>query len=200
MKNYEAMTDEALALLYASGDNRAFDVLLERIQGKLFKYILYLVNDEEKAEDIFQDTIVKIIVKIQDGYYTNTGKFYWWVTRMAHNLIMDWFRSNDNNIVLESEDTRNFYRLADDSHFAFNREQELVNEQVLEDVRRLMDYLPFNQREMVVMRYYQNMPFREIAETLGISINTALGRFRYAILNMRRMIKDHDLCLELCER
>ena len=100
MKNYEAMTDEALALLYASGDNRAFDVLLERIQGKLFKYILYLVNDEEKAEDIFQDTIVKIIVKIQDGYYTNTGKFYWWVTRMAHNLIMDWFRSNDNNIVL----------------------------------------------------------------------------------------------------
>ncbi|MDY5005762.1 MAG: sigma-70 family RNA polymerase sigma factor [Prevotella sp.] len=200
MKNYEAMTDEALALLYASGDNRAFDVLLERIQGKLFKYILYLVNDEEKAEDIFQDTIVKIIVKIQDGYYTNTGKFYWWVTRMAHNLIMDWFRSNDNNIVLESEDTRNFYRLADDSHFEFNREQELVNEQVLEDVRRLMDYLPFNQREMVVMRYYQNMPFREIAETLGISINTALGRFRYAILNMRRMIKDHDLCLELCER
>lgn len=199
MKNYEAMTDEALALLYASGDNRAFDVLLERIQGKLFKYILYLVNDEEKAEDIFQDTIVKIIVKIQDGYYTNTGKFYWWVTRMAHNLIMDWFRSNDNNIVLESEDTRNFYRLADDSHFEFNREQELVNEQVLEDVRRLMDYLPFNQREMVVMRYYQNMPFREIAETLGISINTALGRFRYAILNMRRMIKDHDLCLELCE-
>ncbi|MCI6461498.1 MAG: sigma-70 family RNA polymerase sigma factor [Prevotellaceae bacterium] len=200
MKNYEAMTDEALALLYASGDNRAFDVLLERIQGKLFKYILYLVNDEEKAEDIFQDTIVKIIVKIQDGYYTNTGKFYWWVTRMAHNLIMDWFRSNDNNIVLESEDTRSFYRLADDSHFEFNREQELVNEQVLEDVRRLMDYLPFNQREMVVMRYYQNMPFREIAETLGISINTALGRFRYAILNMRRMIKDHDLCLELCER
>lgn len=200
MKNYEAMTDEALALLYASGDNRAFDVLLERIQGKLFKYILYLVNDEEKAEDIFQDTIVKIIVKIQDGYYTNTGKFYWWVTRMAHNLIMDWFRSNDNNIVLESEDTRIFYRLADDSHFEFNREQELVNEQVLEDVRRLMDYLPFNQREMVVMRYYQNMPFREIAETLGISINTALGRFRYAILNMRRMIKDHDLCLELCER
>ena len=200
MKNYEAMTDEALALLYASGDNRAVDVLLERIQGKLFKYILYLVNDEEKAEDIFQDTIVKIIVKIQDGYYTNTGKFYWWVTRMAHNLIMDWFRSNDNNIVLESEDTRNFYRLADDSHFEFNREQELVNEQVLEDVRRLMDYLPFNQREMVVMRYYQNMPFREIAETLGISINTALGRFRYAILNMRRMIKDHDLCLELCER
>ena len=200
MKNYEAMTDEALALLYASGDNRAFDVLLERIQGKLFKYILYLVNDEEKAEDIFQDTIVKIIVKIQDGYYTNTGKFYWWVTRMAHNLIMDWFRSNDNNIVLESEDTRNFYRLADDSHFEFNREQELVNEQVLEDVRRLMDYLPFNQREMVVMRYYQNMPFREIAETLGISINTSLGRFRYAILNMRRMIKDHDLCLELCER
>lgn len=200
MKNYEAMTDEALALLYASGDNRAFDVLLERIQGKLFKYILYLVNDEEKAEDIFQDTIVKIIVKIQDGYYTNTGKFYWWVTRMAHNLIMDWFRSNDNNIVLESENTRNFYRLADDSHFEFNREQELVNEQVLEDVRRLMDYLPFNQREMVVMRYYQNMPFREIAETLGISINTALGRFRYAILNMRRMIKDHDLCLELCER
>ena len=200
MKNYEAMTDEALALLYASGDNRAFDVLLERIQGKLFKYILYLVNDEEKAEDIFQDTIVKIIVKIQDGYYTNTGKFYWWVTRMAHNLIMDWFRSNDNNIVLESEDTRNFYRLADDSHFEFNREQELVNEQVLEDVRRLMDYLPFNQREMVVMRYYQNMPSREIAETLGISINTALGRFRYAILNMRRMIKDHDLCLELCER
>lgn len=200
MKNYEAMTDEALALLYASGDNRAFDVLLERIQGKLFKYILYLVNDEEKAEDIFQDTIVKIIVKIQDGFYTNTGKFYWWVTRMAHNLIMDWFRSNDNNIVLESEDTRNFYRLADDSHFEFNREQELVNEQVLEDVRRLMDYLPFNQREMVVMRYYQNMPFREIAETLGISINTALGRFRYAILNMRSMIKDHDLCLELCER
>ena len=200
MKNYEAMTDEALALLYASGDNRAFDVLLERIQGKLFKYILYLVNDEEKAEDIFQDTIVKIIVKIQDGYYTNTGKFYWWVTRMAHNLIMDWFRSNDNNIVLESEDRRNFYRLADDSHFEFNREQELVNEQVLEDVRRLMDYLPFNQSEMVVMRYYQNMPFREIAETLGISINTALGRFRYAILNMRRMIKDHDLCLELCER
>lgn len=200
MKNYEAMTDEALALLYASGDNRAFDVLLERIQGKLFKYILYLVNDEEKAEDIFQDTIVKIIVKIQDGYYTNTGKFYWWVTRMAHNLIMDWFRSNNNNIVLESEDRRNFYRLADDSHFEFNREQELVNEQVLEDVRRLMDYLPFNQREMVVMRYYQNMPFREIAETLGISINTALGRFRYAILNMRRMIKDHDLCLELCER
>lgn len=199
MKNYEAMTDEALALLYASGDNRAFDVLLERIQGKLFKYIIFIVNDREKAEDIFQDTIVKLIVKIQDGYYTDNGKFYWWVTRMAHNLIMDKFRSQESHILLESEDMKQFNRITKDTLCELNREHEIVNEQVLNDVKRLMDHLPLNQRELVFMRYYQNMPFKEIAEMLGISINTALGRFRYAILNMRKMVRENDLSLELSE-
>lgn len=199
MKKYEAMTDEALALLYASGDNRAFDVLLERIQGKLFEYIVFTVGDRDKAEDIFQDTIVKVIVKIQDGYYKDNGKFYFWVTRMAHNLIMDWFRSQENHMLYESDDTQHFLRITDNTQLELNREHQIINEQVLRDVKRLMENLPANQREMVYMRYYQNIPFKEIAEMTGVSINTALGRFRYAILNMRRMAREHKVCLDICE-
>ena len=144
MKKFESMTDEELALQYAGGNNGAFDELLARNQSKLFTYIMFVVRDQELANDIFQDTFVKVITKLKEGKYIDSGKFSYWITRIAHNVIMDGNR----------------------------------------------------QREVVYMRFYQNLSFKEIADITGVSINTSLGRMRYAILNLRRMAKSHDILLK----
>lgn len=192
------MTDEELALLYVDGDNRAFDELLARNQQKLFNYIMFMVHDQELANDVFQDTFVKIIVKLQEGSYTDSGKFSYWMVRIAHNIIMDMFRVQRNEPVIEPNTENDLSNLKSSEVMELNCEMQMVNSQIMCDVRHMMDMLPAAQREVVYMRMYQDLSFKEIADITGVSINTALGRMRYAILNLRRMAKKHDIML-CCE-
>ncbi len=192
----QKMTDDALVALYSKGNNQAFDILLERYKDKLYSYIHFSVRNDELAEDIFQETFVKAIVTIQQGRYTENGKFAAWLTRIAHNLIIDLFRQEKNENVVSNDETEadlfNNIKLSDDTI-----ETKLVNEQVLNDVRRLVDFLPDNQREVVYMRFYQDLSFKEISEITGVSINTALGRMRYALLNLRRMAEEKNIELTI---
>lgn len=197
MSNFGSMTDEELALLYVKGDNRAFDELLARNQSKLYTYIMFVVRDQETANDIFQDTFVKVIMKLQEGKYTDSGKFSFWVTRIAHNVIMDWYRQTKNEHIVEMSEDNDLTNLKNASVMDACREDEIVNEQVMSDVRRMMNALPAPQREVVYMRFYQGLSFKEIAEVTGVSINTSLGRMRYAILNLRRMARKHDIMLSI---
>ena len=191
------MTDEELALLYVDGDNKAFDELLARNQSKLFTYIMFVVRDQETANDIFQDTFVKVIMKLQEGKYTDSGKFSFWVTRIAHNVIMDWYRQGKNEHIVEMTEDNDLTNLRSASVMDVCREEEIVSEQVMADVRRMMNALPAPQREVVYMRFYQGLSFKEIAEITGVSINTSLGRMRYAILNLRRMARQHNITLSV---
>ena len=197
MINFGSKTDEELALLYVDGDNKAFDELLARNQSKLFTYIMFVVRDQETANDIFQDTFVKVIMKLQEGKYTDSGKFSFWVTRIAHNVIMDWYRQTKNEHIVEMSEDNDLTNLKNASVMDACREDEIVNEQVMSDVRRMMNALPAPQREVVYMRFYQGLSFKEIAEVTGVSINTSLGRMRYAILNLRRMARKHDIMLSI---
>lgn len=194
MENLKQMTDDMLVTLYLGGNNSAFDTLLSRHQDRLFNYIYFIVRSKEVAEDIFQETFVKAIVTLQQGRYTNDGKFAAWITRIAHNLVIDQFRIERNENTVSNDETGidllNNAKLSEG-----NIENRMVNEQVLKDVRMLIDELPDCQREVVFMRYYQDMSFKEIADITGVSINTALGRMRYAVLNMRRIAAEKNVSL-----
>ena len=196
MEHLNEMTDEQLALSYIEGDNRAFDVLLSRTQSKLFTYIMFVVRDHDMADDIFQETFVKVITKLQQRKYTNSGKFTAWLVRIAHNVIMDWYREQRMEKIVEPTEDNDLSNLGDEL-LDMNAENQFVNEQVLKDVRKMMNMLPPTQREVCYMRYYEEMSFKEIAEATGVSINTALGRMRYAILNLRRMAREHNVALQL---
>lgn len=191
------MTNEELALRYTDGDNQAFDELLTRNESKLYDYILFVVGNSEIANDIFQDTFVKIIVNLQEGRYTNSGKFSYWMIRIAHNIIMDQYRMQKNENIVEPTHDNDLRNLSVQSVVQSNHEDEIVKTQVLKDVKRLMENLPTPQREVVYMRYYQNLSFKEIAEITGVSINTSLGRMRYAILNMRKMARENKITLQV---
>ena len=197
MKHYDGMADEALALLYVGGDNRAFDELLARNQQKLYNYILFVVRDPELANDVFQETFVKVNTRLQEGKYTDSGKFAFWLSKIAHNVIMDTFRQQKSEHTVEVSKDNDLNKLRRQDLMETNRENEFVNTQIMADVRHLMDTLPAPQREVVYMRYYQDLSFKEIAEATGVSINTSLGRMRYALINMRRIAKEHDLQLNL---
>ncbi len=196
MNKLDLMTDEDLVVLYAEGNNTAFDVLLNRYKSSIYSYIYFIVHNKELAEDIFQETFVKVIMTIKQRRYTDTGKFKAWITRIAHNLIIDNYRqercentiSNDESEV----DLFNNIKLCDGTV-----EDRIVRHQVLSDVRKLVKYLPDNQREVLELRYYQDLSFKEIADITGVSINTALGRMRYAILNLRRMAEEYHIELSM---
>ena len=197
MKDFTSCTDEELALLYIDGDNRAFDELLARNQQKLYSYILFVVCDPELANDVFQDTFVKVITRLQEGRYTNCGKFSFWLTRIAHNVIMDCYRKQKNEHIVEPTEDNDLSNLRSEDILDINRENEYVNMQVMNDVRHLMNALPAPQREVVYMRFYQELSFKEIADITGVSINTSLGRMRYALINMRRMARQNEMHLSL---
>jgi len=193
----DKMTDEQLAMSYVNGDNKAFDLLLDRNKTKLLSYILFVVRNRDVAEDIFQDTFVKVIVRLQNGDYSPTGKFSAWLTRIAHNIIMDRFRNIQNDNTVDVDDMNDMAKIEGDSLTADPIETSFINEQVLSDVKHLVDALPAVQREVVFMRYFQELSFKEIAESTGVSINTSLGRMRYAVINLRRMVKQHQIQLQL---
>jgi RNA polymerase sigma factor (sigma-70 family) len=197
METLTALTDEELAVRYMNGDNEAFELLLKHNQSKLFTYIFYIVRDEEKANDFFQDTFIKIITKLQDGMYSPSGKFLAWCMRIAHNVIMDEYRNERSSKIVEPTEDNDLSNLKVDSVQETNKEIEFVNSQVLKDVKKMMNKLPASQREVVYMRFFQQMSFKEIAATTNVSINTSLGRMRYAVLNMRRMAREHGIHLDL---
>lgn len=197
MEKFQELTDEQLAMLYVKGNNSAFDELLNRTQTKLFTYIMFVVRNHDLADDIFQETLVKAIVKLQQGLYTDSGKFQFWLTRIAHNCIMDWYRQEQAHHIVEPTEDNNLENLRCVSVMDSFRESEMVNEQILLDVKHMMEQLPAPQREVVYMRFYQQLSFKEIAELTGVSINTSLGRMRYALINLRRMAKDHKIELAL---
>ena len=196
MKTLKDKSDEQLISLYVDGKNEAFDTLLERHKDRLYMYIYHSIKNEEVADDIFQDTFVKAIMTIKQGRYVENGHFPAWITRIAHNLIIDYFRQSRAENLQSTDDTDmnilNRKELAE-----ANVEDNLVTSQIHDDVRRLVKALPQSQREVLEMRYYKNMSFKEIADTTGVSINTALGRMRYAILNMRRIAEEHNIVLTM---
>jgi RNA polymerase sigma factor (sigma-70 family) len=196
MEYTKTLTDDQLVEMYAQGNNEAFDALLDRYKSKLYSYIYLTVRDEDLANDLFQETFVKVIMRIQEGRYQASGKFQAWITRIAHNLIMDSYRLRAGENAMSNDgdgpDLLNDVSLADESY-----EQQLVYSQTLEDVKKLCQMLPQSQSEVVYMRFYSNMSFKEIADKLDISINTALGRMRYALLNMRRLACENHISLSL---
>lgn len=196
MIDLKHLTDEQLAIRYIDGDVKAFDELLKRTQQRLYNYILCIVKSPSLADDLFQDTYVKIINRLNSGKYSDNGKFISWATRIAHNLIMDYFRHQKASGQVEKNEELDITAFKSGVFGkTVSRESEIVYEQTLSDVKRVMNALPASQREVVYMRFYQNLSFKEIADITDVSINTALGRMRYAILNMRKIAKQHNLSL-----
>ena len=194
MAKIHGKTDEQLVKAYAQGNNEAFDTLLKRHQERIFNYILRIIKNEDIANDIFQETFVKAILTIKQGRYTENGKFPAWISRIAHNLIIDFFRQEKSE-NLQSADIDDVHILNRKELCEETIEDIIISDQIREDVKFLIQELPPLQREVLNMRYYQNLSFKEIAETTGVSINTALGRMRYAILNLRRLAKEKDIVL-----
>ena len=196
MINLNVMTDDKLVKAYIEGNNDAFDILLRRHQDRIFTYILRTVKNEDAANDIFQETFVKAIITLRQGRYTENGKFGAWLSRIAHNLIIDLYRQEKSENLLSADlegvDVLNRKELCEDTI-----EDILSAQQLTEDVKMLITELPMLQREVLNMRYYNNMSFKEIAEATGVSINTALGRMRYAILNLRKIAEEKDVILTL---
>ncbi len=196
MANYATMADENLVRAYAKGSNEAFDTLLKRYKDRIYSYIFRVVKNDDTANDIFQETFVKAIMTIKQGRYTENGKFPAWITRIAHNLIIDFYRQekseNMQSTDLEDVNVLNRKELCESTI-----EDIMVADQITSDVKQLISELPDLQREVLNMRYYQNLSFKEIAELTGVSINTALGRMRYAIINLRRMAKEKEVVLTL---
>jgi RNA polymerase sigma-70 factor (ECF subfamily) len=190
------VSDDKLIAKYVEGDNEAFDALIERHKNRIFNYIYHSVKDNDLANDIFQETFVKAIMTIKQGRYVENGHFAAWITRIAHNLIIDFYRQEKSENVQSSDscevDILNRKELSEATI-----EDDIIIDQIHNDVRRLVTALPENQREVLLMRYYKNMSFKEIADYTNVSINTALGRMRYAILNMRRLAQENNIVLTM---
>lgn len=192
MKGYANCSDDMLVQAYMEGKDSAFDELLARNQQQLFDFILALTRDKDKADDLFQETFIRAIVKMKDGQYFNQGKFLYWLMRIARNLLIDDVRKQKKEQAVNISDDE-LLTVIDCGHPYKSREDMLVAEELSGHMRQLMDLLPDEQREVVLMRYYQGLQFKDIAEITKVSINTSLGRMRYAIRNMRRMAKRINL-------
>lgn len=194
MNQLSAMNDHELVELYEKGNDSAFDILLERHQAYIFSYILFLVKDNDVANDFFQETFSRAIVAIRSHKYQTNGKFSAWLMRIAHNLIIDKSRESETNYTIRENQVKpkvlNSLRLSEAT-----REDEIIDRQKRESVRQLLNYLPAPQREVIMMRFYDDLSFKEIAQMTGVSINTSLGRMRYALINLRRLIQEKQLSL-----
>ena len=187
------LTDKELVMAYANGDNSAFDTLLGRYEKSLFNYILTIVKDEDLANDIFQETFVKAITVIRQGRYEDNGRFGAWLNRVAHNKIIDHFRRAKAENTVSNDADEEIDLLNDRSLCEESSEDVMVSGQLTRDLQRLVAELPDVQRQVLMMRIYRDMSFKEIAEETGVSINTALGRMRYALRNMRRMAEENQI-------
>ena len=194
--NLKRQEDHILVKMFIDGDQRSLEELISRHKSRIYTYILLIVKNSHLAEDVFQDTFIKVIKSLKQGKYQDKGKFVSWVLRIAHNLIIDYYRKQKYQKTISNDDTEvdlfNSNKLSDETI-----EDSLVQDQILSDVRLLMESLPADQRNVVYLRHYCDMSFKEIAEQTGVSINTALGRMRYALINMRRLIEEHNMNLTL---
>ena len=190
----DMLNDKELVMRYSNGDVASFQILVDRYQNKIYSYVLMLVKDKQLADDIFQDTFLKIIRTIKAGAYKEEGKFIQFAMRIAHNLVIDYFRKAKRLPMVDP--TKEDYDMLDNAKFMDpSIEDRIVTEQIYDDVRKMIEYLPAEQREVLVMRMYDDMSFKEIADATNVSINTALGRMRYALINLRKMAKQKNVAL-----
>ena len=191
--NYTEANDAFLVKSYIEGDEYSLSILINRHQQRIYSFIFSKVFDKDVAEDIFQDTFIKVIRTLKRGKYNEEGKFLPWVIRIAHNLVIDHFRKNKRMPKFENSGDFNIFSVLSDSDL--NAEKQLIKDQIEADVQELIKELPEDQLEVLVMRIYKDMSFKEISERTGVSINTALGRMRYALINLRKVIEKHKLVL-----
>ncbi|MBT8286729.1 MAG: sigma-70 family RNA polymerase sigma factor [Flavobacteriaceae bacterium] len=191
--NRELISDAVLVSSYINGDEQALASLIERHKQKIYSFIYSKVYDRDVTEDIFQDTFIKVIRTLKLGKYNEEGKFLPWVMRIAHNLVIDHFRKNNRMPKFDNTDEFNIFSVISDA--SLNAEKSIIKSQVEEDVRRLIEELPEDQKQVLIMRMYKDMSFKEISENTGVSINTALGRMRYALINLRKVIDKHNIIL-----
>ena len=189
----ELITDAVLVSNYIQGDENSLSILIKRHKQKVYSFIYSKVFDKDVTEDVFQDTFIKVIRTLKLGKYNEEGKFLPWVMRIAHNLVIDHFRRNNRMPKFDNSNDFNIFSVLSDS--ALNAEKSIIKDQVEEDIRRLINELPEDQKEVLVMRMYKDMSFKEISENTGVSINTALGRMRYALINLRKVIEKHNIIL-----
>lgn len=195
MNIMEERTDFELVCAYQNGEQYVFKTLLERHKQKVYNYILSLVKDKVLADDIFQDTFVKVINTLRSGTYHDEGKFIQWVMRIAHNLVIDYVRKNQKMHMVYSGDDYNIFDILDTADSS--TEDKVIKKQIYKDIHYLIKQLPKEQRRVLIMRHYADMSFKEIAQKTGVSINTALGRMRYALINMRRMAEENSMSLSM---
>ncbi|MCX7549755.1 RNA polymerase sigma factor [Xanthomarina sp. F2636L] len=192
MRN-ELITDATLVCNYINGDEPALEVLIIRHKQRIYSFIYSKVYDKDVAEDIFQDTFIKVIKTLKRGKYNEEGKFLPWVMRIAHNLVIDHFRKNTRMPKFSNTGDFNIFSVLSDS--TLDAEKSIIKEQVESDIRKVIEELPEDQKEVLMMRMYRDMSFKEISDNTGVSINTALGRMRYALINMRKIIDKHNIIL-----
>jgi RNA polymerase sigma-70 factor (ECF subfamily) len=189
----QAVSDAILISQFINGDEKSLGLLIDKYKNRIYSFIYSKVLDKNATEDIFQDTFIKVINTLKKGNYREEGKFLPWTMRIAHNLIIDFFRKNNKIKVFDNTDEFDIFSILKDE--SLNVENQFVKEQVYEDVKRIIEELPKDQKEVLIMRMYREMSFKEIAEITGVSINTALGRMRYALINMRKLIEAHNIVL-----
>ncbi len=195
MKQLRELADEQLVSLYQEGNNNAFDTLLKRYQQKVFSYLLYSVKNQELAEDLFQDIFIKMVVRIKSRQYAENGKFSSWMMRIVHNHLIDYYRTTPTEHIISNDESEiDLFNRADIA-VNENREQEMIDQQTLKEVKELITLLPDAQREVLLMRVYDELSFKEIAQKTNCSINTALGRMRYAIINLRHMAFERGISM-----
>ena len=192
--NLNRLSDYELLNNYISGNEISINILLDRHRKRIFDYIYMMVKNQDVADDIFQETLIKVVRFVREGRYTENGKFLSWVLRIAHNQVIDYFRQKKQRNNISEGDAG--YDLLDHPKFSDRTvEERLIMDQIEADVRKLIDFLPSEQKEVVLMRYYMGLSFKEIAEQTNVSINTALGRMRYALINLRKLIDENRLTL-----
>ncbi|WP_088322789.1 RNA polymerase sigma factor [Polaribacter tangerinus] len=189
----KTISDSTLVSQYISGNEASLAILINRHQQRLFSFIYSKVQDKDLTEDIFQDTFIKVIKTLKKGNYNEEGKFLPWVMRISHNLVIDYFRKSNRMPAFNNTDDFDIFSVLSDGNL--NAEKQLIKEQIYNDVRELVNELPEEQKEVLIMRMYKDMSFKEISENTGVSINTALGRMRYALINMRKLIEKHQIIL-----
>lgn len=188
-------SDEQLISSYLAGSEKSLNIVINRHRSRLLYFIASKVNDISLAEDIFQDTYIKVINTLKRGMYNEQGKFISWVTRIAHNLIIDYYRKIKKNKFVRSNESFNIFDFVSDTEQS--KEDLMINERIISELKLLINYLPENQKNVLKMRFYSNMSFAEIAESQNLSINTALGRMRYALINLRKIIKSKQLSIDI---
>jgi RNA polymerase sigma-70 factor (ECF subfamily) len=193
MAKQKSINDSILVSDYIHGNEAALGVLIKRHQQRLFGFIYSKIHDSDITEDIFQDTFIKVIRTLKKGNYNEEGKFLPWVMRIAHNLVIDHFRKSNRMPTFKNTDEFDIFSVLGDGNL--NAEKQMIQEQIFSDVRELVNELPEEQKEVLLMRMYKDMSFKEISENTGVSINTALGRMRYALINMRKLVEKHKIIL-----